>query len=92
MDKGEIITAVAGITDKSMLSRIADVLNHRYPEPTRVREADTRLITQREAARRLGVSNTTVWRLIRERSLKTIAVRGKRRVQMDSLLSYVGVK
>lgn len=50
----------------------------------------TKLITQKEAARRLGISTTTVWRLIKEGTLLTVRQRGKQRVRLDSLLRYAG--
>lgn len=92
MSKEEIITAVAVTTDKRVLSRIADILNHKDTESGGKREVETRLITQSEAAKRLGVSTTTVWRLIKENSLKVVSVRGKQRIQLESLLAYVGVR
>lgn len=92
MSKEEIITAVAVTTDKQVLSRIADIINHREGKPDKKTEKETRLITQLDAAHRLGISKTTVWRLIKEGALKVVSVRGKQRVQLDSLLAYVGVK
>lgn len=91
MSKEELITAIAVCTDKQILNRIADVLNHKNTEPQK-REVEARLIHQDEAARRLGVSRTTMWRLIKDGSIKTINVRGKHRVQLESLLKYAGVK
>lgn len=92
MSKDEIITAVAVTTDKRVLSRIADIISHKETCPSGKKpEAETRLITQSDAAKRLGVSTTTVWRLIKEGSLETVSVRGKQRVKLASILRYVGV-
>ena len=89
MNKEEIITAVAVITDKGMLNRIADILNHREQRPTlRTQDRETRLLTQKEAARRLSLSTTSLWRLIREGSIETVNVRGRRRVRLASLMDY----
>lgn len=91
MSKEEIITAVAVTTDKTLLARVADVLKHKDRHSGDKKERETRLITQANAAKRLGVSTTTVWRLIKDGSLQIVNVRGKQRVRLDSLHSYVGV-
>lgn len=91
MSKEEIITAVAVTTDKALLARVADVLKHKDRPSGEKKERETRLITQADAAKRLGVSTTTVWRLIKDGSLQIVNVRGKQRVRLDSLHSYVGV-
>lgn len=88
MNKEEIITAVALTTDRQLLSRIADVLTRTDKTQRESKERETRLITQAEAAKRLGVSTTTVWRLIKEGSLSVVSVRGKQRVRLASLTRY----
>lgn len=89
MSKEEIITAVAVTTDKGMLSRIADILNHREQHAaSRTQDRETRLLTQKEAAKRLSLSTTLLWRLIREGSIETVNVRGRRRVRLASLMDY----
>lgn len=89
MSKEEIITAVAVTTDKGMLSRIADILNHREQHAaSRTQDRETRLLTQKEAAKRLSLSTTSLWRLIREGSIETVNVRGRRRVRLASLMDY----
>ena len=75
--------------DKKTLQRVSDVLENKAPPAQRhTQDAETRLITQAEAANRLGVSTTTVWRLIKEGSLSVISVRGKQRVRLASLTQY----
>lgn len=91
MSKEEIITAVAVTTDKALLARVADVLTRKEQPSGNRKERETRLITQADAAKRLGISTTTVWRLIKEGSLQTVSVRGKQRVRLDSIHAYVGV-
>ena len=89
MSKEEIITAVAVTTDKGMLSRIADILNHREQHAaSRTQDRETRLLTQKEAAKRLSLSTTSLWRLIREGAIETVNVRGRRRVRLASLMDY----
>ena len=89
MSKEEIITAVAVTTDKGMLSRIADILNHREQHTaSRTQDRETRLLTQKEAAKRLSLSTTSLWRLIREGAIETVNVRGRRRVRLASLMDY----
>lgn len=75
--------------DKDTLKRIAEVLSG---EEERCRdnqkEIETRLLTQAEAAKRLNVSTTSIWRLIKEGRLQVVDVRGRRRVRLSSLIRY----
>lgn len=89
MDNNQRIIAFLRASE-DQLKRIDEILERRDRPPVN-EEAVTRLITQKEAARRLGISTTTVWRLIREGTLLTITQRGKQRVRLDSLLRYAGV-
>lgn len=88
----EIMKAVCG-ADKATLAKVSRVLKHEDEErPAAAGDAvEARLVTQREAARRLGISPTTVWRLIREGELQVVRVRGKQRVCLASVLKYAGV-
>lgn len=89
MSKEELFTALAVMTDKDVLAEVERVLK-REPKND-APDAETRLITQSEAAKRLGVSVTTVWRLIKEGALIAVSVRGKQRIQLASLLKFAGV-
>lgn len=89
MDNNERIIAFLRASE-DQLKRIDEILEGR-DGPSVKDEAVTQLITQRDAARRLGISPTTVWRLIREGTLLTVNQRGKNRVRLDSLLRYAGV-
>ncbi len=89
MDNNERIIAFLRASE-DQLKRI-DAILEGGDRPSVKAEPETRLITQEEAARRLGISRTTVWRLIREGALLTITQRGKKRVRLDSLLRYAGV-
>lgn len=62
MTKDEIIAAIAMLNDNGTLRRIADVLNHRDSTTERV---CTKTLTRREAAQRLGISRTSLWRCIK---------------------------
>ncbi len=91
MTQMEIITAIASSKDEELLDRIASILQHPDTASSSRQEDETRLVTQADAAKRLGVSTTTMWRLIKEKKIKAISVRGKQRVQLKSLLSFAEV-
>lgn len=88
MDNNERIIAFLRASE-DQLKRI-DAILEGSDRPSVKEDAVTRLITQKEAARRLGISTTTVWRLIKEGTLLTVKQRGKQRVRLDSLLRYAG--
>ena len=50
---------------------------------------DSRLLKVEEAAQHLNVSRWTIYRLIKERDLKSVKVRNGRRVPMESIRAYV---
>lgn len=91
MSKDEIFAALAMTTDRRLLDKVARVLRQEDETLNAKGDTETRLLTQSDAAKRLGISTTTIWRLIKEGSLKVVSVRGKQRVRLDSLLAYVGV-
>ena len=91
MIKDEIFAALAMTTDRRLLDKVARVLRQEDETLNAKGDTETRLLTQSDAAKRLGISTTTIWRLIKEGSLKVVSVRGKQRVRLDSLLAYVGV-
>ncbi len=90
MDQNQRIIALLGASQEK-IKLIDEILEGRNKTPQPAREPITKLITQRDAARRLGVCPTTVWRLIKEGSLLVVKQRGKQRVRLDSLLRYAGV-
>lgn len=49
----------------------------------------TKWLTPAEAARRLGVSESTVWRLLRHERLPSVKVGGRRRVAASALRAVV---
>ena len=89
MDNNERIIAFLRASE-DLLKKIDAILDG-SDRPSVKEDAVTKLITQKEAARRLGISTTTVWRLIKEGTLLTVTQRGKQRVRLDSLLRYAGV-
>ena len=89
MDNNERIIAFLRASE-DQLKKIDAILDG-SDRPSVKEDAVTKLITQKEAARRLGISTTTVWRLIKEGTLLTVTQRGKQRVRLDSLLRYAGV-
>lgn len=83
MTKEEIITAIAVCNDAGMLERIARTLkNEDAPE--------VRLLTQAEAARKLGVKPQTIHRLIKYGELDCKVVRGIKRVPLAALVRFAG--
>ena len=52
-------------------------------------EQEPLTITGPNAARRLGVSKATIWRMIKDGDLKTIEIRGKSRILKSSLTAFV---
>lgn len=74
--------------DKPTLEKVADVLMHRERPAAPHVNKETRLITQRDAAKRLSISTTSLWRLIKENAIETVNVRGRRRVRLASLEEF----
>lgn len=85
MTKEEIITAIAVCKDGGMLERVARTLkNEDAPE--------VRLLTQAEAARKLGFKPETVHRLIKCGELEAVVVRGVKRVPLAALVRFANGK
>jgi excisionase family DNA binding protein len=59
-------------------------------QPASNRDEKNALLTSDEAARRLGVSNTTLWRLVRDGAITKINIRGAVRYDPNDLDRYVG--
>lgn len=85
-----IKVAMATPADKAKIDAILDHrdTNERKPEP------DTRTITFTQAAKRLGISRPTVYRLTRIGRLRTVKLCGVNRVVLSSVVDFVneGVK
>jgi len=52
-------------------------------------DPDCRTCTLTEAARRMGVSRPTVYRLIERKAIRTVELNGVSRVTLQSLFDYV---
>lgn len=74
--------------DAVTLAKVDAVLDHRDTNE-RMPESDTRTVTYTEAARRLGLSRPTVYRLTRAGRLRTVALCGVNRVVLSSLTDFV---
>ena len=76
----------------TMLAKIDKVLDGAATSPKP--EPDTRTITFTQAAKRLGVSRPTVYRLTRAGRLRTVKLCGVNRVVLSSVVDFVneGVK
>ena len=77
--------------DAATLARVDDVLNHR-DNATHNPEADTRTVTFTQAAKRLGVSRPTVYRLVRAGRLRTVRLCGVSRIVLASVVDFVNGK
>lgn len=76
------------VADKATLAKVAGVLTHKDQSSETHPARETQLILQKEAARRLSISTTSVWRLIREKKLEVVNVRGRNRVRLASLMDF----
>jgi len=75
--------------DDNTLNKVKDILSGKQGDKqNEPKEVETRLLTQAEAAKRLNVSTTSIWRLIKEGRLEVVNVRGRRRVRLSSLIRY----
>lgn len=74
--------------DATTLARVDAVLNHTDGN-TNKHDSDTRTVTYTEAAKRLGVSRPTVYRLVRAGRLRTVKLCGVNRVVLASLTDFV---
>lgn len=82
MTKEEILTAIAVCNDAGMLARIVRTLKNEDAP-------DLRLLTQAEAARRLGVKPETIRRFITCGELEARTVRGVKRVPLAVLIRFI---
>ena len=73
--------------DEGKRRKITAILEDRELHPVNT-EPELKLITFVEAAQRLGVGRTTVWRLYKDGKLKVRNVRGKNRITLASVINY----
>ena len=73
---------------REVLERVDLVLNGRDVAPVDD-ELKNRTITAMEAAKRLGVSRPTVYRMVKDKELLTVEIRGIPRIWLPSILAKV---
>ena len=74
----------------TMLAKIDKVLDGEDTSPKP--EADTRTVTYTEAAKRLGVSRPTIYRLARAGRLKVVPLLGVNRILLQSVIDFANGK
>ena len=77
--------------DAATLAKVDAVLNHTDGDAKKP-EADTRTVTYTEAAKRLGLSRPTVYRLTRAGRLRTVKLCGVSRIVLSSVVDFVNGK
>lgn len=68
------------------LAKVDAVLNGTDSKPTR--DEDIRLCTYTEAAKRLGLSRPTVYRLAKMGRLETVSLNGTSRIRLKSVIDF----
>lgn len=77
--------------DPALLAKVDAVLKGDDTTIPKV-DPDVRTCTLTEAARRIGVSRPTVYRLIKKGAIRTIPLCGVSRVVLQSLFDYIGTQ
>lgn len=72
-------------------AKIDAIFNHTDGD-TKKPEADTRTVTYTDAAKRLGLSRPTVYRLTRAGRLRTVKLCGVSRIVLSSVVDFVNGK
>lgn len=72
-------------------AKIDAIFNHTDGDAKKP-EADTRTVTYTEAAKRLGLSRPTVYRLTRAGRLRTVKLCGVSRIVLSSVVDFVNGK
>lgn len=88
MTKTEIVTTILNTYDNKLLAKVEQLLNG---DTSHVQDAipDIRTCTFTEAARRLNVARSTLYRLIKRGAIKVINLNGNPRVVLQSLVAYI---
>ena len=79
----KIATAIPAV-----LARVDAILDGSDTTPTPV-EVDCRTVTFTEAAKRMGVSRPTIYRLARAGRLEIVPLNGVNRIKLQSVFDYV---
>lgn len=72
----------------AVLARVDAILDGSDTTPTPV-EVDCRTVTFTEAAKRMGVSRPTIYRLARAGRLEIVPLNGVNRIKLQSVFDYV---
>lgn len=84
----QILGALAN-ADERTLSIVGRVLTGETV-PDENSDPDVRTVNATKAAKRLGVSRMTVYRMMNEGRLQTLTLRGVRRIRLSSVLAFSG--
>jgi len=88
MSKEMIIGRIVTSATDTQLAQIRDILDGKATET--VAPTDRRLLNVRQVAQEIGLSKTTVWRLVNEGILPTVEVRaGRRRVPSEAVTEFI---
>lgn len=82
-----IVQLLQSATSKAKI-RAEAVLSGRETSLGKPPEVETRLITLKDAAGRLGVSRSTIGRLVKRNAFRVVPVGGKNRLTLSSVISY----
>ena len=88
MTMNQILGALAN-ADERTLSIVGRVLTGETV-PDENSDPDVRTVNATKAAKRLGVSRMTVYRMMNEGRLQTLTLRGVRRIRLSSVLAFSG--
>jgi len=87
MTKEIIIGRIVTSATDTQLAQIKNILDGK--ETATVAPTDRRLLNVRQVANEIGLSKTTVWRLVNEGILPTVEVRaGRRRVPSEAVTAF----
>lgn len=84
MDTNERLIKIAQASP-STLEQIDNVLEGR---PASSGDIDLRTLNFKEAAKRLGISRPTVYRLVKDHLIETVLIGGLERIPMRNLVAY----
>lgn len=82
-----IVQLLQSATPKAKIRAEAVLSGHETPLG-KLPEVETRLITLKEAAGRLGISRSTIGRLVKRNVFRVVPVGGKNRLALSSVISY----
>ena len=90
MSQQEMLLKLA-TASPAKLRQVCDILNDARPAVTHAatpHDADVRLITFTDAAKRLNLSRPTIYRLARQGRLEVVALNGVNRIRLSSVFDF----